>query len=1141
MDNYGSVLQSLEIAKDAAMCSNSITDLVINSYEKILIDNSIYEYNREFYDAILNRVTFMTMIKKLKAVDLIKYKVMNGAINKIKSSDESGDPVKKIYGDLKGALKTKFNIDISDISKWEPVSKYEGYELLSEDSEDTEEIDFDIDESIDDFWDDELPNEADEEETIEEIGETEEDKTLKDKKDLVPLGYQGEIDSATEVILDRLRGLYAGGFAAMPQVGILINNKNAPIVYVNGSGEEKSLSDKYVMNDIMILNAVLKNVPVCSLIYDGEDIIPSIDYMMANQAVLYKLHLQFQSASYKYCTGNTSIRRWITETKDTKADDWLKDNAGSGGRLKDFKQVEQWYKWVVENIMYDTLIEKGLTDSDNLDVAKVRLLTNAISNTISRVIVVKERNVVRDDKGETKGLENIDIEICIGNEINHNEIKAGLERELNISGSNAVEVKMIAADKYNKYKVLTLSIIMNKKLAGKSDLFAYSVVDNLLSSGNRPTWSHALLGKSEDGTYMFWDNFQGAAMPEKRCYSIYAASRSGKGVMTSTLVASAICDGIMTNYTDGKPENGVTLGEIAWREGKEAYVFDGMAEGKQPYGGFMEQYTYGLRQQSDVTQYMTVEAGMPSELFENKNYFTNQKQQVFLGVMRYLKSLSLCASIIEARAKGGDSGLSSEQWALWVFDEMTAMSSNEKEIRKIFSRYVRDKRNKTAKGDSEYVIPDIKMEEASEDAGLAYIKSWKEWTERIQHLFLQAAVISIGKARMNLLFIFQEASWILTDKKITTIGKVVSLLKTTKIVGRGGLVDACKEYGTKPVMDTAWYKKVNTDGGWWGISDASDLRNANVHVFKPYKVWTTPLIQGTDNKDPNGDIDSPKYVYGYVKKLTEPFGINAADVLNSAFVYSDEAVQKLGLGDNLYNYMYNPCNFSSGDIKVSFDDLRQIYANDNTDDDGDKTVKEKSISSDGEHITNMTLIRKLAGLDEEILKEYADIIFPKAEGMILRKGDLNVDDDKRFKFDIMAINNYHYLGNKLGLDMSRVYDYCQADIEKVKNKIIFGILMALNDKTLEYDEIPKKEWIDNLIKTDVPEFEYNPPENNFDISEDDIERNLNNQGQFTEKQIKDFTSRVLKMMMRVKRVMGLTDEQAESVADTYIERMSINE
>ena len=101
--------------------------------------------------------------------------------------------------------------------------------------------------------------------------------------------------------------------------------------------------------------------------------------------------------------------------------------------------------------------------------------------------------------------------------------------------------------------------------------------------------------------------------------------------------------------------------------------------------------------------------------------------------------------------------------------------------------------------------------------------------------------------------------------------------------------------------------------------------------------------------------------------------------------------------------------------------------------------------------------------------------------------------------------------------------------------------MALNDKTLEYDEIPKKEWIDNLIKTDVPEFEYNPPENNFDISEDDIERNLNNQGQFTEKQIKDFTSRVFKMMMRVKRVMGLTDEQAESVADTYIERMSINE
>ena len=43
----------------------------------------------------------------------------------------------------------------------------------------------------------------------------------------------------------------------------------------------------------------------------------------------------------------------------------------------------------------------------------------------------------------------------------------------------------------------------------------------------------------------------------------------------------------------------------------------------------------------------------------------------------------------------------------------------------------------------------------------------------------------------------------------------------------------------------AWYDgKVNKGTGWWAISKGSDLRSADVQVFKPFSIWTVPIDAG---------------------------------------------------------------------------------------------------------------------------------------------------------------------------------------------------------------------------------------------------------------------------------------------------------
>ena len=1181
------LLSSINMANLAVNMPESLKLDILQKYEtlaqaKIMNNNSVVNDNMFNFQVLMNKTLFLTLVQTRKPVDLVQYTNLNNMLQlaiKDCGGNRSISAFNRLYTelakdvtanggtinvtpsaeDVQTAIQT-FGVehanDIDDI----PESDIDMSDIDIEDDSDidmninTDDI-FDSDEPVLDDNDvangdesifdiDGLDDTATTENTTEEKqGNEEEDKAKKESRESIQKLYEAQINQVADTLVGIMTALYKNGFDAMPQDGLYVNNNgNTPLIKLGDGNKVRTSTDCGSIYDFRVMKTIAKLYPQLNDTYrltENErgsfEAVPLFQSLVEKSAICHMIHLQFQSANIDYCTGKNSIRKWITETQLEKsgcanADEWIAKNLPkrhvgdkevSSKRLTNFKtMVQPWYRWCIKNLIVDSLVEYNVKTLD--DYEKATAVIETVNRALRNVIVVQERNINK----KKNMAEKTDIKISTASGLNSESLIEALETELNIAGNNSIRVKEIAHDNFEQYGVLTLSIEYDKDAANASDLFAYEIVDKLIDSGNTPSWSNALLGKKEDGTYFFWNDFMGSAEPFKRNYTIYAGSRSGKGVMTSTLIASALCDGKHVFYTDGKPENGACLGEIAWKEGKEAYVFDGQAMGKRPFSGFMESYAVSadgqqVRTPDEIAGYIEK---CPVELFEDSDYFTTDGQKRFLGVMRYLKSLQLCATIVVNRASGK---LPSNDWQVWVFDEMTDMSENEKFVREQFAKYARQHTGAKEVGsdDPKYYSIDLgkakpeQFQEGNEkyDAGLAYIQKWLQWTKDIKQLTSNMSTISMGKANMNIIFIFQEATWIQEHKKITTIGKVVAALKSTKIVGRNALANACGDYGDANTQKEAWYKKVNSGGGWWAISSSANLRTSGVTTFKPYKVWTTPLIPGTDDRDPNGDFDNPKYLAGYIKKLLGSVGVSASDLLQESFDYADQAVSTLGYATSIKEYIYDCTNFAiveednsyaklhsnlSGDEEeeeedidvmgpagLSGEDESDISTNgpagvsndEDTLDFGDAPSTSTSTMSDAEAFSGFggtvhteqrreqpipgftrVSVLKTHNYDSDVLMNYFNKyrLTQKLMTNSFNYSDRSNNPNNRgLMLATLFIGNYVFITESLGLGQQSVIGNAYNNINAGRNgdysySFLLGMIDSLKDGSLQYDRMP---------------------------------------------------------------------------------------
>lgn len=756
----------------------------------------------------------------------------------------------------------------------------------------------------------------------------------------------GSISAFVSSMMETLKALYSVGFNGFPEEGLMVlNGNNSPIVridYQRNTVTHKNF-DQNTMYDSTIAESIVGLYPNLKNYYSGneenedEDIIPNISYLIDNidsPLVCYKLHLQWQSANARFTKGITSISNWVKETKNTNLETWLKENNNGKNVIEKWSDVESWYKWSLKKIFMNAVLQYNVNGKQlqgNLDEGPIILeISKALTTHLKNVIVISDR--------DNKKFSSMEIRISSIATVDTGSLMDSIASKLNAGGGSTIKLTKRGNDAGN---VKILNVVYDEKTANKSALFAGDVVDRFIESGNIPSWGHALIGKKEDGSLFFWDGFMDPqkAGPANRCYTIYAASRSGKGVMTSTLVASALCDSRQVFYTDGKPENGATMGMVAWEKHKEAYVFDGKPEGAEPFAGPMENYTNGVRTLGETGKFLKE---LPKELFQFSG-FNSDTHLKFLGLMRYLKSLMLCAEMIIARSKGE---LPKDNWQIWIFDEMTSMSTNEMEIRKIFADYCNSKgiKIKSQTDDKSNVVLtgiDTKSVKADVftpgsltfDAGVKYIKDWCDWCSALLNKISEANVISLGKADTNMIFIFQEPTWLRTHKRITTIAKLVNGLSATKIVGRGGIVPEAGDYGDGTIMSKDWCTKINIDGaGNWAMSHGKDIRKSEVTLFKPFNIWTVPLKGGKMNTEPLPEGEETRYFKGYTQKLLGAFNVDPADVIESAYTYADNAVKTLGLlsgsgRENIRDYLYDCCNLSvkgGTSLDDTYNDMRGI-------------------------------------------------------------------------------------------------------------------------------------------------------------------------------------------------------------------------
>ena len=741
--------------------------------------------------------------------------------------------------------------------------------------------------------------------------------------------YKIDVKAVINSICITLNKLYLSGYEAMPLSGLLLNQANGipDLCRVPTASQRQANPDIQVACvedcgytlDKRLMKALLQFPGFENLSNISADPEVSLKSVKGGSVkTFYMFHLAMLSGNIDFTAHHHySVRKFATRNGLDIENKEQFDTV----HIKNKKIAQKYIRDSVEYVLYKALYDAGINDKNAEEKdTEIRQIAAMIDATLKNVVVVAERK--KNDDGTE--LVSTRLKIASATSVDIEALVKFIEAQLN--GGNSAGIIKVNTFGQNDSNVVNLEVVYDEKQANKADPFAYELMDSIKGSGL--SWGHVLMGKRDDGDYFFWDDFMGSAEPYKRAYTIYAGSRSGKGIMTSTLVASAIASGVNLRYTDGKPENGVVIGDIAWSAGKEAYVFDGKPVGNAPFAGDMANYTSGIRKPDEFK----VDTPSVPSFFSSSDEALNN----FFGIMRYLRSICLCYKTIDYRSINGCNGPDGKPtWDLWIFDEMSNMAKIEASVNIFIGKWINSKWDKTwlekkqALDTSKYLAaikkgPKDGITQQDID-NLKWVNQWCEWKSSITSLASTAQTISLGKSNTNIIFIFQEATWLKTDTNtdyskgdsttaLTTLAKLALMSKTTKIIGKNAIADQCKDYGDGITKQNDWYDTIQNGQTMWGISSTASVAGRNVHVdiFKPYKVWTVPLkgdnmdMQKLNEFKQGKSKESLRYFRGYI---TELIGHSPVEEISKAYYDSEWLVKKLGLATDLKSYIYDCHSF----------------------------------------------------------------------------------------------------------------------------------------------------------------------------------------------------------------------------------------
>lgn len=419
--------------------------------------------------------------------------------------------------------------------------------------------------------------------------------------------------------------------------------------------------------------------------------------------------------------------------------------------------------------------------------------------------------------------------------------------------------------------VLDVQILQDEDKYLNTPAWAYQAMQVKLNNGEIPSLLDGLpIGRKVSG-----EGFEYKLDPSVRFMNFLAAgSGAGKGVLTLSLVSSALGSGIPVYYIDYKPD----MAPIFWRAEKElgvkSFTFDAMVK----------------RHRGESNGIQGTDS-MPK--------CVKNDLEEYCGAFLYLRAVQLMCAIAKYRANNGPKP------SLFVFDECQAVME---EIQSAITKTIDlMNSNKPAKGEQPNEV-------------YQYCLKVLNWIINVDGAINTYTITTGRKSSVLSLFIAQSADINLwkrfgtkvkigpgDGKSVMLISRIIESGTVCKILGKG--TDTSK-YGLGGNISKAVSAKelgYVTNNRHFAIYDGKTTENAKITVFKPFLTlnyddplehcWTDGLgkMFGAGSIDNESYIENVKEAHPGEEGYTNKYGIHTGTgMLGLASMYCGGDINKVG-------------------------------------------------------------------------------------------------------------------------------------------------------------------------------------------------------------------------------------------------------
>lgn len=605
--------------------------------------------------------------------------------------------------------------------------------------------------------------------------------------------------------------------------------------------------------------------------------------------------------------------RYLSKESDIAGKRYCKSSASVSWESYWEQDVKHNIERYIRNIVTEYI--KSLAANEKLDINNLSSVYGAVRQLANKTILAyTPAIVICEDSGGRFKIRFSDY----AHRIDANRLKRIEKKILGWVGTKEVELDRASFSLMrDNDSIKEIEVVRDKSLCGTVPLFSYIALRKLREQGKRPSYQNLILGRAEDDSIYIGNSKDtpfGGFNTAIGSFVLHlsAGSRSGKGVMTLNMIASALASNVAVPYLDSKPDMSSLLLYLAKKLGVKTFALNGGSEydSKADIGGVVR----------DV---------MSREVYRKPAGLEDLSvPETAWSALKYIKALDFWIWLSpkiqsgEIKTKSGD--------LLIIADEVWRMITG---WAPLYAELFAKKSERVRKGEDDTAV---------ESAKWLY-----NWYMRAMGSWLAAKDATLKNIKPKLMLIYQEhitPSWSsMSSTEYNGINKANAFIfRTLENMGKRGFIgydEASIAYGgvlpttkipnksdfIQPVLTTTKGKKFcNVNDRYFAWVDDVDSQGVNgdsttAQFIKPFLILNDAdengtFVQqlkgqlknsvGTDEKveeimkqfrDKNGKLEESIGFEGYLREMTADMeGYSLGEAFNESYRIFEEVITKFG-------------------------------------------------------------------------------------------------------------------------------------------------------------------------------------------------------------------------------------------------------